>query len=63
MKLCLNCFGSDQVTGFPVGHDQGSQRDSYRVSLLLCEECRLSLMAGDLAKFHERYLASRLITR
>lgn len=59
MKVCDNCGrglnvkwknedGTRNLDGaYPIGPDQGSQRDSYRKSIDLCATCRTFLEDGD----------------
>lgn len=60
--LCANCLepASRQV---PVGPDQGSQRDPWQKTLLLCTKCEEALVTGDLPGFHARYASERTIRR
>lgn len=72
MKLCENCLDPIETRGgqFPIGYERGSQRDPYTSTLDLCPPCKVTLGGDhgvetpiDLAAFHERYVASREVTR
>jgi hypothetical protein len=62
LNLCLNCLelGGAAVE---VGPEIGTQRDSWRRSLSLCEACRDALLAGNLTTFAARHVAKRTISR
>jgi hypothetical protein len=61
--LCENCLGTieEPTNGVPVGHDQGSQRDPYRVHRRLCGECGPALLDGRWDVLHARYCAQRTV--
>ena len=62
MRLCVNCLTPGALP-FPIGPDQGSQRDPYRHTLDLCEECAVHLMEGNVQSFANSYMPERNISR
>lgn len=62
LNLCLCCL-EPGAEGFPIGHEQGSQRDPWRQSVQLCETCKTALLAGDFHTLAERQSDERKITR
>jgi hypothetical protein len=61
--LCTNCMDYGCISGVPVGHERGHQRDPYREQILLCSACAGALIRGSLRIFHERYVSSNTVSR
>lgn len=63
-RLCEQCLTvSDDVRGFDLGPDRGSQRDPFRDQLWLCPDCSGPLLAHDMGAFCERYETERTVRR
>ena len=68
MRACDNCLriaegrtvgdekaGKLMVSPYPVGHDQGNQRDSYREKVDLCTICAGYLSSGSMCGLSDRH--------
>lgn len=64
MTLCENCLErTDTTRSTDVGPPQGTQRDPYRASIMLCRPCAEALIGGDMATLHDRYRDQRRVGR
>lgn len=60
LHLCMNCLEPGAMA-YPIGHDQGTQRDPYRTQVDLCTACRAMLEAGHFHLLGKRCVVSRVV--